>query len=152
MTQRKRRNQFRQTQWNGRHELKLLGRVQKRNNGKLVINERQSQGLIITLWTRKNPQSRPDDPADMWAAKELDTSRAASCHDILQHIGQTSERGMGDVLTATLGLVIFGACTANIRSSIFGCVRQIAKKTLTFIMSVCLFSCTFVRIEQVGSN
>jgi len=76
MTQRKRRNQLRQTQRIRRQELKLLGRVQKRNDGKLAINERQSQGLIFTLWTRKNPQSGPDDddddgdddPADMWAA------------------------------------------------------------------------------------
>jgi len=49
MTQRKRRNQFRQTQRNGRQELKLLGRVQKINDGKLAINERQSQGLVVTL-------------------------------------------------------------------------------------------------------
>jgi hypothetical protein len=49
MTKRKRRNQLRQTQKNGRQELKLLGGLQERNNGKPAINERQSQGLTVAL-------------------------------------------------------------------------------------------------------
>ena len=77
MTKRKRRNQFRHTQKKGRQELKLLGGLQKKKNGEVVINGRQSQGLVVTLWTTNNPQSGPDGddddddgdgPTDMWAA------------------------------------------------------------------------------------
>jgi hypothetical protein len=49
MTKRKRRNKFRHTQKKGRQELKLRGGLQKKKNGEVAINGRQSQGLVVTL-------------------------------------------------------------------------------------------------------